>query len=110
MFIANSAGRETSACQSMGSLFDTCYCSSFSKCLVPGFRIGWVAGGSHARQIQRLQLMSTLSHQFPMQLALVVISRHVDMTRICADCERLAERKQQLWQTLLRHLGGVNSP
>ncbi len=35
------------------------HCSSFSKCLVPGFRIGWVAGGSHARQIQRLQLMST---------------------------------------------------
>ncbi|EHP9011108.1 PLP-dependent aminotransferase family protein, partial [Salmonella enterica subsp. enterica serovar Infantis] len=27
------------------------HCSSFSKCLVPGFRIGWVAGGSHARQI-----------------------------------------------------------
>lgn len=41
------------------------HCSSFSKCLVPGFRIGWVAGGSHARQIQRLQLMSTLSTSSP---------------------------------------------
>ena len=36
------------------------HCSSFSKCLVPGFRIGWVAAGKHARKIQRLQLISTL--------------------------------------------------
>ncbi|MGG7250769.1 PLP-dependent aminotransferase family protein, partial [Escherichia coli] len=45
------------------------HCSSFSKCLVPGFRIGWVAAGKHARKIQRLQLMSTLSTSSPMQLA-----------------------------------------
>ncbi|MGQ7141138.1 aminotransferase class I/II-fold pyridoxal phosphate-dependent enzyme [Escherichia sp. SS-MK2] len=41
------------------------HCSSFSKCLVPGFRIGWVAAGKHARKIQRLQLMSTLSPDTP---------------------------------------------
>ena len=49
----------------------TLHCSSFSKCLVPGFRIGWVAAGRHARRIQQLQLMSTLSTSSPMQLALV---------------------------------------
>jgi DNA-binding transcriptional MocR family regulator len=49
----------------------TLHCSSFSKCLVPGFRIGWVAAGKHARRIQQLQLMSTLSTSSPMQLALV---------------------------------------
>ncbi|HBZ0660872.1 TPA: PLP-dependent aminotransferase family protein [Klebsiella pneumoniae] len=38
----------------------TLHCSSFSKCLVPGFRIGWVAAGKQARRIQQLQLMSTL--------------------------------------------------
>ncbi len=31
-----------------------------------GFRIGWVAGGSHAEQIQRLQLIGII-HQFPMR-------------------------------------------
>ncbi len=49
----------------------TLHCSSFSKCLVPGFRIGWVAAGKQARRIQQLQLMSTLSTSSPMQLALV---------------------------------------
>ncbi|EBJ4823294.1 PLP-dependent aminotransferase family protein [Salmonella enterica] len=81
------------------------HCSSFSKCLVPGFRIGWVAGGSHARQIQRLQLMSTLSTSSPMQLALV---DYLSTRRYDAHLRRLrrqlAERKQQAWQTLLRHL------
>ncbi|HAT3922778.1 TPA: PLP-dependent aminotransferase family protein [Citrobacter amalonaticus] len=81
------------------------HCSSFSKCLVPGFRIGWVAAGKHARQIQRLQLMSTLSTSSPMQLALV---DYLSTRRYDAHLRRLrrqlAERKQQAWQTLLRHL------
>ena len=49
------------------------HCSSFSRCLVAGarFRIGWVAAGRHARRIQQLQLMSTLSTCSPIQLALV---------------------------------------
>jgi DNA-binding transcriptional MocR family regulator len=81
------------------------HCSSFSKCLVPGFRIGWVAAGKHARRIQRLQLMSTLSTSSPMQLALV---DYLSTRRYDAHLRRLrrqlAERKQQAWQTLLRHL------
>ena len=46
------------------------HCSSFSKCLAPGFRVGWVAAGPYAAKIQRLQLMSTLSASVPTQLAL----------------------------------------
>ncbi|WP_369788283.1 PLP-dependent aminotransferase family protein [Rouxiella sp. WC2420] len=46
------------------------HCSSFSKCLAPGFRVGWVAAGNYASRIQRLQLMSTLSASVPVQLAL----------------------------------------
>ncbi len=40
---------------------DSLLCSSFSKCLAPGFRVGWVVAGRHAERVQRLQLMSTLS-------------------------------------------------
>lgn len=81
------------------------HCSSFSKCLVPGFRIGWVAAGRHARRIQRLQLMSTLSTSSPMQLALVdyLATRRYD-AHLRRLRRQLAERKQQAWQTLLRHL------
>ncbi|AEG98938.1 PLP-dependent aminotransferase family protein [Klebsiella aerogenes] len=83
----------------------TLHCSSFSKCLVPGFRIGWVAAGRHARRIQQLQLMSTLSTSSPMQLALV---DYLSTKRYDAHLRRLrrqlAERKQLAWQALLRFL------
>ncbi|MEH0885012.1 PLP-dependent aminotransferase family protein [Enterobacter sp. UNJFSC 003] len=83
----------------------TLHCSSFSKCLVAGFRIGWVAAGKHARRIQQLQLMSTLSTSSPMQLALV---DYLATKRYDAHLRRLrrtlAERKQLAWQSLLRHM------
>jgi len=46
------------------------HCSSFSKCLAPGYRIGWVAAGRHARTIERIKLMSSLSAAVPSQEAL----------------------------------------
>ncbi|WP_145526219.1 aminotransferase-like domain-containing protein [Yersinia rohdei] len=46
------------------------HCSSFSKCLAPGFRVGWVSAGEHAQRIQHLQLMSTVSASVPTQLAI----------------------------------------
>ena len=81
------------------------HCSSFSKCLVPGFRIGWVAAGKHARRIQQLQLMSTLSTSSPMQLALVdyLETRRFD-THLRRLRRQLAERKRLAWHGLQRHL------
>ncbi|MDO8252344.1 MAG: PLP-dependent aminotransferase family protein [Rhodoferax sp.] len=46
------------------------HCSSFSKCLAPGYRVGWVAAGRFAQKVQRLKLMSTLSTAIPSQLAI----------------------------------------
>ena len=37
------------------------YCSSFSKTLSPGVRIGWVIAGCHQAEIERLQTFSTHS-------------------------------------------------
>jgi DNA-binding transcriptional MocR family regulator len=45
------------------------HCGSFSKCLAPGYRVGWVAAGRHARRIERLKLMTTLSAAIPSQEA-----------------------------------------
>lgn len=85
----------------------TLHCSSFSKCLVAGFRIGWVAAGKHARRIQQLQLMSTLSTSSPMQLALVdyLATKRYD-THLRKLRRTLAERKQQTWQALHQHFPG----
>lgn len=46
------------------------HCSSFSKCLAPGYRVGWAAAGRFAQQVERLKLMTTLSAAIPSQEAL----------------------------------------
>ena len=46
------------------------HCSSFSKCLAPGYRVGWAAPGRWAREVQRLKLMTSLSGAIPVQAAL----------------------------------------
>ena len=60
--------------------FDTCglimHCSSFSKTLAPGYRVGWVAAGRFAGKIQRLKLMTTLSTSIPVQAGLADYLQH----------------------------------
>jgi len=46
------------------------HCGSFSKCLAPGYRIGWVAPGRFAKEIEQLKLMTTLSASLPAQAAI----------------------------------------
>ncbi|UGQ47906.1 aminotransferase-like domain-containing protein [Massilia endophytica] len=46
------------------------HCSSFSKCLAPGFRVGWAAPGRYARAVERLKLTTSLAAAMPSQLAL----------------------------------------
>lgn len=46
------------------------HCSSFSKCLAPGYRIGWAAPGRFSKDVTRLKLTTTLSASAPAQAAL----------------------------------------
>ncbi|WP_064746323.1 PLP-dependent aminotransferase family protein [Lysobacter antibioticus] len=46
------------------------HCSSFSKTLAPGYRIGWAAPGRYAQQVARLKLTHTLATCVPAQLAI----------------------------------------
>ncbi len=84
---------------------DVLHCSSFSKNLVAGFRVGWVAAGRHAQRIQRLQLMSTLSTSAPMQLALAnyLGTRSYD-SHLRKLRQVLEQRKNMARQSLKRHL------
>ncbi|RWR01385.1 GntR family transcriptional regulator [[Pantoea] beijingensis] len=81
------------------------HCSSFSKNLVAGFRVGWVAAGKHALRIQRLQLMSTLSTSTPMQLALAnyLGTRSYD-SHLRKLRQILEQRKNLARQSLRKHL------
>jgi DNA-binding transcriptional MocR family regulator len=46
------------------------HCSSFSKCLAPGYRIGWAMPGRFTQAVVQLKLTTTLSASAPAQAAL----------------------------------------
>lgn len=46
------------------------HCSSFSKSLAPGYRIGWVAPGRFRQQVQRQKLVASLATSVPVQLGI----------------------------------------
>lgn len=80
------------------------HCSSFSKCLAPGYRVGWVAAGRFAQEIERLKLMTTLSAAIPSQQALVQYleqggyDRHLRQLR-----KKLASRQEAAMEAIARH-------
>lgn len=80
------------------------HCSSFSKCLAPGYRIGWVIAGKFARKIERLKIMTTLSAAVPSQAALATYlaqgnyDRHLRQLRL-----RLSIQQSQMMQALTRY-------
>ena len=45
-------------------------CSSFSKTIAPGYRVGWVAAGRFQSQVERLKVLSNLATSTPTQLAI----------------------------------------
>jgi DNA-binding transcriptional MocR family regulator len=49
---------------------DVLYCSSFSKTVAPGYRIGWIAAGHHLQRVLERKLASTLCGPALPQLAL----------------------------------------
>lgn len=71
------------------------HCSSFSKCLAPGFRIGWAAGGLFTDQIKRIKLMSTISPSMPSQLALSHYLQHKNYDRHLQKLRYILSLSQQ---------------
>jgi DNA-binding transcriptional MocR family regulator len=45
-------------------------CSSFSKSIAPGYRVGWMAPGRWRRQVEHLKFVSNMANATPTQLAL----------------------------------------
>jgi len=48
---------------------------SFSKCLAPGYRLGWVAAGRFAEDLARRKIESSLSTSLPIQLGVAQMLR-----------------------------------
>lgn len=70
------------------------HCSSFSKTLAPGWRIGWAAPGRFLRKVARLKLTTSLATSLPAQLGLARFLERGSYTRHLHSL-RLALRKQR---------------
>jgi DNA-binding transcriptional MocR family regulator len=69
------------------------HCSSFSKTLAPGYRIGWTAAGRFTKDIARRKLMSSLAAPVPSQEGLDEYLQHGGYDR----------HLRQLRSTLAKH-------
>ncbi len=79
-------------------------CSSFSKTLAPGYRVGWIAPGRFRQRVDGLKRLFNLATATPTQLAISEFlceggyDRHLRATR-----RVLAQRAGEMCDSVLRH-------
>lgn len=78
------------------------HCSSFSKTLGAGFRVGWVYAGKFSEKIQHLQLMSTLSVNPFIQNALVEYLSHRHYEKHLKSLRRNLQRNKKMIEQYLK--------
>nr|WP_275129288.1 PLP-dependent aminotransferase family protein [Steroidobacter cummioxidans] len=80
------------------------HCSSFSKNLAPGFRVGWVAPGRYAKQIEQRALISSLSASVPAQLAIAEYAKKGGYERHLRQLRHtLGVQQQQMLESISRY-------
>ena len=78
--------------------------SSFSKCLAPGYRIGWVAAGRYANRIQRQKLSLSLATTVPVQIAMAEYLKHGGLENHLRHLRQtLALQEVEMVQAVERH-------
>ena len=58
------------SCKSFDEEGNVLWCSSVSKTLAPGYRVGWVAPGKHLEQVKRLKLYHSITSATAQQAAI----------------------------------------
>jgi DNA-binding transcriptional MocR family regulator len=80
------------------------YCSSFSKTLAPGYRIGWVLPGRFGEKIERMKWMTTLTASVPAQAAIADFLTHGNFDRHLRKLRQtLANQQAQVLQAIGTH-------
>lgn len=71
-------------------------CSSFSKVLAPGFRIGWIEAGRYRDAVRRLKFISTLGSPSLSQLAIAEFIESGGYDRYLRNLRQTVARQVQL--------------
>lgn len=80
------------------------HCNSYSKCLAPGYRVGWVAAGRFARTVERLKVASTIATTVPVQEAISAYLRRFAYERHLRSLRRaLQEQQGRMLQSIQAH-------
>ncbi|WP_067651632.1 PLP-dependent aminotransferase family protein [Dokdonella koreensis] len=80
------------------------HCASFSKCLAPGYRIGWTVPGRFGRAVTRLKLSTSLGASIPAQATLAAYlekggyDKHLRQLR-----HALSVQQNAMLQSVARH-------
>lgn len=79
------------------------HCSSFSKCLAPGYRVGWAAAGRHAAQVLRLKMMTSLATSIPSQAAIAEYLDQGGYDRHLRQLRTALSQEQRRVRALVEH-------
>ncbi|MGP8307594.1 aminotransferase-like domain-containing protein [Vibrio sp. YIC-376] len=78
------------------------HCSSFSKSLCPGYRLGWVVNKRFNEKLQKLQLISTLSGSAPIQQGIAHYLQNDSYDNHLRKLRKIMQQRQSLFVDLLQ--------
>ena len=80
------------------------YCSSFSKTLAPGYRVGWIVAGKFQQRIEHLKALFNIATATPTQLAIAEFLANGGYDHHLRTLRRVYARQVgQVRDTILRH-------
>ncbi len=77
-------------------------CSSFSKTIAPGYRVGWMLPGQFMEKAQEVKYTTNVCTATPTQMA---VAEYMCRGRFERHVRRLRVRVEQQMDTMLRHVG-----